>query len=99
MISLPFVIGAFAVGAGLLALWIDARFPGLLPDFRIAVLHVGITIVVGKLLVPLLGKFGTANGPAGAMMLLFLVALPALVYCFLTSVWIIKNVQATMRRR
>jgi hypothetical protein len=96
--SIPVLLVAFAVGAGLLALWIDVRFPALAPELRVAVMHVGVTIVLGQLLVPLLGKANFTKGPAGVMMLLFLIALPALIYCFLTSVWLLKNLQAVMRR-
>jgi len=96
--SVPVLIGSFAVGAGLLALWIDVRFPALTPGLRIAFIHVGVAIVVGQLLVPVLSNLGPLAGKAGLMFLLFLIALPALVYCFLTSVWVIKNVQGAMRR-
>jgi hypothetical protein len=95
--SIPVLLGAFAVGAGLLALWIDFRFPHLTPQFRTTFIHVGVSIVIAQLMVPALTHAGP-SGKAGVMLLLFLIALPALVYCFLTSVWIIKNVQGAMRR-
>jgi hypothetical protein len=78
-------------------LWIDFRFPALTPGLRIAFIHVGVAIVVGQLLVPVLSNLGPLVGKAGLMFLLFLIALPALVYCCLTSVWVIENVQGTMR--
>jgi hypothetical protein len=97
-VSTPVLLGAFAVGAGLLALWVDVRFPNLTPGFRAAIVHVGIAIVIGQLVVPAVGGVTTSAGKAGVVFLLFMVALPALVYCFLTSVWVIKNVQGAMRR-
>lgn len=93
-----FLVG-FAVGAGLIALWIDVRFPGLAPDFRRTLLHVGISIVLAQLIVPILGSATPAGNVPGLMLLLFCIVLPTLVYCFLASVWVIKVVQGAMRHR
>jgi hypothetical protein len=97
-VTVPVLLGAFAAGAGLLALWIDARFPSLAPGFRVVVIHVGVAIVIAQLIVPFLGNVGPLEGRFGVMLMLFAIALPALIYCFLTSVWVIKVAQGAMRR-
>jgi hypothetical protein len=97
-VTVPVLLGSFAAGAGLLALWIDARFPRLAPGFRVVVIHVGVAIVIAQLIVPVLGNLGPLEGRAGVMLMLFAIALPALIYCFLTSVWVIKAAQGAMRR-
>jgi hypothetical protein len=97
-VTVPILLGAFAGGAGLLALWIDVRFPSLAPGFRVVVIHVGVAIVIAQLIVPFLGNMGPLESRVGVMLMLFAIALPALTYCFLTSVWVIKFAQGAMRR-
>jgi hypothetical protein len=50
------------------------------------------------LIVPFLENVGPLEGRVGVMLMLFAIALPALIYCFLTSVWVIKVAQGAMRR-
>jgi hypothetical protein len=92
------LLAAFAVGAGLIALWVDGRFPKLMPGNLVRTLiHVGLSIVVVQLVVPTIGRT-LPGGPVGIMLLLFCIAFPALVYCLLTSVWIIKTLQGAIRQ-
>jgi hypothetical protein len=83
----------------MIALWLDARFPKIAPkDMRQALMHVGLSIVVAQLAVPLLVKtIAAAGSPVGVLFALFLIAFPALTYCLLASVWIIKGLQAALR--
>ena len=85
-----FVLG-LAAGAGLLAVWIHARFPGLAPErLGKTVLHTGIAFVLLKL-IPSVGDTVPAMF-AG----IFLVVLPALVYALLCSIWMLRHAQSAM---
>jgi hypothetical protein len=88
-----------ALGAGAIALWVDARVKGLAPSsLRGALLHVGASIVLGQLAVPLLTRLIIEGGSAAySMAAIFGVGFPALTYCFLASIWIIKIVQGSLR--
>ena len=91
---------AFAFGAAVLALWIQTRFPKLAPGSIVRTLiHVGISIVVAHLVVPLLADPIASGGIPGLFVLLFLLALPALIYCFLASIWALMLLQGAMQRR
>jgi hypothetical protein len=90
---------AITVGAGAIALWLDVRFPKAAPkEMRQALLHVGLSIVVAQLAVPLLIKtIAAAGSPVGVFLALFGIGFPALTYCLLASIWIIKGLQAALR--
>jgi hypothetical protein len=90
-----------AVGAGAIALWIDTRFPRFTPkDMRQAVIHVGLSILAAQLAIPLLVKtIAVAGSPAGILFALFAIGFPALIYCLLASIWIIKMLQGALRHR
>lgn len=87
--------GTFALvltaGAAVLALWIDARLPRLAPvTMRRVLVHVVFAFVVMQLI-------PAASTSSAAMYLaLFGVALPALVYCFLSAIWFIKLAQSSL---
>ena len=92
---------ALALGAGAIALWINFRFPGLAPEgVRTAVIHVGVAMVVGMLVVPAIDEMVTGNvSPiVRAVVITFLVGLPALIYALLASIWVILIAQGAMRR-
>ena len=86
--------GTFALvltaGAALLALWIDTRLPRLAPPtMRRVFLHVGAALLTLQLI----------PGATSAVMIyvaLFAVALPALVYSFLTAIWFIRLAQSAL---
>jgi hypothetical protein len=86
-------------GAGAIALWLDARFPGATPkDLRQALLHVGVSIVAAQLLVPILIKtIAAAGSPIAALRAVFVIGFPGRTYCLLASVWIIKGLQGALR--
>lgn len=80
-----------AVGAGLLAVWIHARFPGLAPE-RVGktLLHAGAAFVLLRL-IPGLGD-STPAMFAG----IFLFFLPAIVYALVCSIWLLKLTQTAL---
>lgn len=82
---------ALAAGAGLLAVWIHARFPGLAPErMGKTLLHAGVAFVLLKL-TPGLGDSAVAMF-AGV----FLFVLPALVYALVCSIWVLKLAQTAL---
>lgn len=88
--SVQLFVAALASGAALLALWFHVRFPALAPASaaRTAV-HLALAGVVLFFFVP------EADGsPAAAFSAAFLVVLPALVYAFLASIWMLRLLQA-----
>ena len=82
---------ALAAGAGLIAIWIHARFPGLAPDrMGKTVLHAVIAFALLQLMPGLSGS--TVVLFAGV----FLLVLPALVYALLCSIWVLKLAQTAL---
>jgi hypothetical protein len=78
-------ISAFAAGAGLLALWIDTRFPGLAPASFSRRVFAACAAIVLLRAAPLAG-----TSAAAAYATLFAVVLPAFVMTFLTAVWLLR---------
>jgi hypothetical protein len=94
-----FFLVALAVGAALIAVWLDVRFERFGPsDFRGAMLHVGVALAVGWLLVPAGLESVLAVG-ASPLVALFGVALPSLVYVFLAAFWVVKQAGGLLLRR
>ena len=82
---------ALAVGAGLLAMWVHVRFPGLAPARMVKTLfHTGAAFVLLMLTPSLAGA--TPSGFA----LVFLFVLPALVYALLCTLWMLKHAQSAL---
>ncbi len=82
---------ALVTGAALLALWFDLRVPTLAPaGLRAIVLH-GALAFVGLQLIP-----GGDGLPGGAYLLIFGIALPALVYVSLVAIWFIRHAQRAL---
>jgi hypothetical protein len=94
-----FFLVAIAVGAALIAVWLDIRYERFGPvDFRGAMLHVGMALAVGWLFVPA-GLEGILALGASPMVALFGVAFPSLIYLFLAAFWVVKEVQGLLLRR
>jgi hypothetical protein len=78
-------MAVFLVGAGLLALWIDTRFPKLAPkSFTKRMLAAGCLLLVFGA-VPVFG-----GSPAAIYATLFAVMLPLLVSSLLAAVWLLR---------
>jgi hypothetical protein len=76
---------AFLIGAALLALWIDARFPKLAPQTLSRRALAGAAAIILLQLAPL-----TVSSAAATYATLFALVLPAFVATFLTAVWIFR---------
>jgi hypothetical protein len=81
---------ALAVGAGLLAMWVYVRFPGLAPARIGKTLFHTVAAFMLLLMSPGLGVSVSAIG------LVFLFILPALVYALLCTLWMLKHAQAAL---
>ena len=93
------VVLLIGVGAGAIALWIDARFPRLAPDeMRGALIHVGVSIVIAQLLVPIGMKvLLSLETLFSTLFAIFGVAFPAIVYALLAGLWVIKLTTGVLR--
>jgi hypothetical protein len=94
-------LAVLTLGAGLLALWINVRFPKLAPEgIWTAVVHVGAAILAGQVLVPIFSRaIPELNPAAQALLITFAIGLPALVYALLASIWVIRIAQGALLRR
>lgn len=91
-------IACIAVGSGALALWVDTRFPKLMPwSMRKLLVHVVLAFVVVYVVGPGMDVVTRTGLPAARLASIFLVALPVLVYEFLVGAWLIKLAQASGR--
>jgi hypothetical protein len=99
--TVPEFLTALTVGAGAIALWINFRFPNLAPEgIWWAVIHVGAAILVGQVLLPgFLPLIPETNAVVRALVITFLLGLPALIYALLASIWVIRIAQGALLRR
>ena len=78
-------LAVFMIGAGVLALWLDTRFPNLAPQSFMKRFAAAVAACLLVHLSPLSG--GSA---AAAYASLFGALLPAFVGAFLTALWLIR---------
>jgi hypothetical protein len=94
--GVPAFVTLVFVAAAVLALWLDVRLGGMEPSSMTRIiLHALIAMLaldVAKNVVV------AADGPTLTMLVLFGVFLPALVYVFLASLWVLKMVRGAMPR-
>ena len=89
----------FTVVAGVLALWVDYRFPSLAPEtLGRAFIHVGVSLVGTHFLSRLvLGVLLADASETARLAAVFAVALPVLAYALLAGFWVLKIAHSTMR--
>lgn len=94
------VVMLICIGAAAIALWIDVRFPGITPQGLLGfIAHASLAIGAGKLLVPAgMNALLEAESAVLAIVAVFGVAFPALMYAFLIAVWTIKTAQGYLLR-
>lgn len=89
-----FVTVLIGVGAGAIALWIDARFPALAPrDLAKGIIHVAASVAAGYAISPALHSLLSSEDPRVILLGVFGIGFPSIVYCLLAGVWIIKLAQ------
>jgi hypothetical protein len=81
------------LGAAAIAVWVDVRYPRLVPERaerRFA--HAGAAFLGAQLLVPVTiqALLGVADSMPVQLVALFALFLPALVYAFLTGIWLLR---------
>lgn len=84
----------YVLGAGALAMWVEVRFGRLTPEsMKARFFHLALALAVVQLSVPVLRLVvGNGESVSRAILGLVYVFLPALVYAFLTSIWLLKLV-------
>jgi ABC-type uncharacterized transport system permease subunit len=88
------VAGLIGVGAGAIALWIDARFPRLAPqEMAKVVLHIALSVAVAYASSPAMKMVTASDDPRVVLLGVFGIAFPSVVYCLLAGVWLIKLAQ------
>jgi hypothetical protein len=89
--------GLIGLGAGAIALWIDVRFPRLAPEeLSRVMLHVVAAIAVGYATSPAYQALVAPQDPQLTLLAVFGLAFPAIVYCLLAGVWMIKLTQRSL---
>jgi hypothetical protein len=89
--------GLIGIGAGAIALWIDVRFPRLGPDdLSKVMLHVLASIALGYATSPAYQALVGPEDPRLTLLAVFGLAFPAIVYCLLAGVWMIKLAQRSL---
>ena len=87
----------FLLGASAIALWVDARFPGIAPpSLRRALLRTLIAIGVSRVVFP--PAWHEALSHTHVLVAIFSVAFPCVTLVFLCGIWSIRQLQATLRR-
>jgi hypothetical protein len=82
---------ALLVGAAALALWTDVRFPGLQPgSIRARFVNAGLS-TVAVLAIPIPSTPGTLQ-----LLALLGLFLPALVWAFLSALWLLRSLQGVL---
>jgi hypothetical protein len=90
------------VGAALLAAWFVARFPRLAPEGgRWLLIHACGSAVIMYLLIPVIRPYLHAlmERRAATWVTIFLFILPALVYRFVSAIWILRWLQSVAGSR
>ena len=97
--DLPVLIVSLALGAAALAIWVDVRLPSLAPtSIRGLVAHLIAALIVCQVGSMLIGATADTQQLAAMLTAVLALALPVLVYAFLTGVWMIKMAQNMLGR-
>jgi len=90
-VSIESFVLVLCVGSALLAFWLVVRFPEVGPDdLTWAMLHVGISSVLGQLTLPAIRLVAATDVPGARFVASFGIVLPVLTYMFLAAAWLIR---------
>jgi len=96
-VNVGLVTGLIGLGAGAVALWIDVRFPRLAPqELMKALLHVAASLALGYGTSPAIQTLVSYEDDRLALLAVFGLAFPSIVYCLLAGIWVIKLAQRTL---
>jgi hypothetical protein len=94
--AVPVFVLLLFVAAAALALWVEVRLGEKGPtDLSRILLHVIGAVVVLRMARHVVGE---ADGQTPVVVVLIAILLPALVYVFLTSLWMLKMLRGAMPR-
>lgn len=90
---------AAVLGAALIALWLDARFPGAAPPGKVArIAHFAAALACVELAPFLMSHVpGVREEAMPATVALLGIFFPALAYIFLNGIWFIRMLQGAVR--
>lgn len=89
---------ALMLSAALLALWIISRFAGIGPrSFGWAIIHLVVACALLRTVPPVLERLGETDVPGIQFIDVFGMALPALVYGFVSGGWITRLALGLLR--
>jgi hypothetical protein len=89
-------IVCIAIGAGVIALWVNVRFPNLMPwSLPRLLVHLVLAFLLVKAVSPGMAFVSGSGVPAASLASVFAVAFPVLVYEFVVGTWLIRLAQAT----
>jgi len=95
-VSVSACVVCIALGAGVIAMWINFRFPKLMPwKMGRLLAHLIVALLCIYSVSPVMAIVGGSGIPAARLTSVFAVAFPALVYNFLVASWVIRLVQAS----
>ena len=96
--TVPALTSAVAVGAAVLALWVDVRLAGRGPRALGPIaLHLLLSLCLLHLTPVLQGAVVDGSSAVSKMTGLLGIVLPLLIYVFLSSIWAIKQLQSSLR--
>jgi hypothetical protein len=85
-----------AFGAGAVAMWINMRFPKLMPwSMKRLLLHLVVAFLCVYAVSPAITMILDTGIPAARLVGVFAIGFPGLVYQFLVCMWMIRLAQAT----
>jgi hypothetical protein len=98
-VSASAIVCLVVCGAAVTAAWIHVRFPGVAPDSLAArALHLGAAVLCLGLAPSVMGLIPDARvDPGAATFALLFVFYPALVYTFVSAIWVARIVQQSLR--
>ena len=83
------------IGSAAVALWINQRFPKLMPwSLAKLLVHLLLAFACVYAVGPAMGAVGGSGVPSARLVSIFTVAFPVLVYEFLVGAWLIRLAQA-----
>ena len=95
------LLSFFALAAGPLAWWVDARFPRLVPEGATRrIVHGVAALAAVQLIAPAVMQLLYAIADSRPIVVVSLVAifLPALVYTFLSGIWLLRLFRGALPR-
>lgn len=96
-IDIGVLLVLIAFGAMSIAAWLYVRFPDRAPNEVLrGVLHLAAAMLLAKLLVPNAVDIVGAADPVRALVAVFAIQFPTLVYLLLVGLWILRLAQRTL---